>query len=531
MIFNIDDIKNKKIKDLTDVFLESINKKSKREKTDSDTKTNIELLTNAPFFKKLVLWKPQLYFNFKMQYKNSIEFDILWILNSKSSTKKNYVIIFEGKDYRNKPLEFPSSATISKKEDEAKDFCKTTLNDYSLIFIFGWIDSKNVFYYEGEEALNTSDNINWMGYSGCKEIENLLNDRLSDAKPLSSNLGLDEYPKKDKDLFNEIWRLCKDNEYLYINGSPGSGKTFNAIHLVKQLEDSGKKVIFHFINEKMVNIWKGKNENGEGGNYPSVFNSTIPKNTFSKTAQIKEEINNNKYDYLIIDEAQRVASCLLKKCIEKGIKIVLFGDIKQKLNSDDKFNHIDFFKKIGKKFENLDLKHSLRFTNETLSWINYFCEGIKKPGARSQRFKIEILNSKSQFIEEYEKEKKNKFLASFPQKGKSDDLPYHPIYPRNNKNYSSWNKYISNAYFLISDEVDFIYIYLPDFFLKKEKIVDSEKRKITPPYNEDVDLEGNFYILMTRATKKIVFFAENKQTEKYLEKKCSEYLECKNFKD
>ena len=163
-------------------------------------------------------------------------------------------------------------------------------------------------------------------------------------------------------LINEIIKVVDklDNSYLCIQGPPGSGKTFTACHIIKNLISKGKRIgISSNSHKAIVNLMDGASDlilkdniNGNlikvgGDSEDQIFNKenvffrknandcnkdlTLSPICFGGTAwffcnDILIQNNIKKFDFLFIDEAGQVPIANLIGMSRIANNIILMGD-------------------------------------------------------------------------------------------------------------------------------------------------------------------------------------------------------------
>lgn len=128
-----------------------------------------------------------------------------------------------------------------------------------------------------------------------EEVDNLFdikNYLVSPFNDIDRFLGSEYFlTNHQKDIVKEIVEGAEDKRIVGIKGNPGTGKSLLIYHIAKILKQQSKKaIIIHGAN-----LNKGQDElNKQGFNIVSIKSfSTVMKNS-------------NQYDFIIIDEAQRL---------------------------------------------------------------------------------------------------------------------------------------------------------------------------------------------------------------------------------
>ncbi|OED38001.1 nuclease [PVC group bacterium (ex Bugula neritina AB1)] len=143
------------------------------------------------------------------------------------------------------------------------------------------------------------------------------------------------------------------NSYLFIQGPPGSGKTFTSSHIIVELINRGKKIgitsnshkAIHNLLEKVENVATEKRLNFHGikkasrSNEETFFdgkfihsetktdNMSLDADLFAGTAwTFASDHFSGKLDYLFIDEAGQVATANVVAMATAANNIILVGD-------------------------------------------------------------------------------------------------------------------------------------------------------------------------------------------------------------
>ncbi len=195
----------------------------------------------------------------------------------------------------------------------------------------------------------------------ASDIEKYQNIFRGDIKTvLSLNLSLQTAENKIIRLSNdqmEIMYSFIDNDRLIVNGLVGTGKTLMAIERFKACSSSGKKVAYICFNNNIAahvsESLKGFINDGYAGTFHKLIMKYDDKQKWYITPVdelssifLDRAIEMEKYDYLIVDEAQDLMyeevlllfDNILKGGLEKG-KWVLFLDPHQNIyNNSEVYN-------------------------------------------------------------------------------------------------------------------------------------------------------------------------------------------------
>lgn len=180
-------------------------------------------------------------------------------------------------------------------------------------------------------------------------------------KRISKKINIDDKLNTNQ---KRAFELCiKSKDYALIQGPPGTGKTYTIASIVKQLIDSGKKVLITaYTNRAVDNILKtlkdkfncndfirfGSKFNIDPEIVPSTVNEIVQKYDMDSTEQLKEEIlsysiyastttssvatlvfDNVDFDCVIVDEAGQMTEPSTLSVITLAPRFLLFGDDKQ----------------------------------------------------------------------------------------------------------------------------------------------------------------------------------------------------------
>lgn len=388
---------------------------------------------------------------------------------------------------------------IVKTKNETKIFYKS----------FSFNDNKNFIWISKPELKNEISNQIIQTYS----IEEYFNDNLVNRFQ-NRNSEIDSWIKfLNLNDIKKILEKISKNDILVINGPPGTGKTLMFMYLEKHFGDEAYSVILnkYFIIEG--NSWHKKN------------------------SELREKYKEQPRKYLIIDEAQLSSEELIKDAIRHNMKIIFIGDNLQKLRTKwyTKFS-LDSFSLTNEsiKIDKYELNNFIRFSVISLNWVNFFLNfnKVKKIKLKAQHnFLISTEKDFDTFIKRFKENcsdgatvmgtisdfKKNDF-PSHLEKAMTSILYLDPLSPESfeYKIANSKEKYLYNAYQLISFEYNRIFIYLPVFlvFNGEEALYRNEKND---------ELIHELWIIFTRARKEIVIFSENDETKKYFLKKQEEF--------
>ncbi len=126
----------------------------------------------------------------------------------------------------------------------------------------------------------------------------------------------------------------KSNTVYLIQGSPGSGKTLLAIHLLLSSLKHGFQSILAYRNNRLINSIRDIFDSIERGlSNPIKFYSVGPKAGFRGVAE--KNFNGSILDFVIYDEAQRMTKENIHYALKRGKVTVFFYDEAQILNAEE----------------------------------------------------------------------------------------------------------------------------------------------------------------------------------------------------
>lgn len=261
-------------------------------------------------------------------------------------------------------------------------------------------------------------------------------------------------------IINEIINSTENLKSFAIKGNPGTGKSLLIYHLAKQLISLGKKVVI--IHGAKVN--SGQIELNSRG-----F-SIVGIKSFSSILK-----NSNQYDYIIIDEAQRLRQNskfqqlteLTSSIISSNTKFIISLDGRQTLSPEETIDNttllLEFIKKNGDVFS---LKDKFRSNPEMSKFIQLL-------------FKIPI----DREIEIIPNEKRNISVRFFFDRKSSDEY-LKMRSSDNNWNILNYTKTLRGRYFARrSEPLD----NMSDFGQMSHSIIGQEFNNVIVP------LDSNFY--------------------------------------
>ncbi|KRL76029.1 DNA/RNA helicase domain-containing protein [Ligilactobacillus equi] len=309
---------------------------------------------------------------------------------------------------------------------------------------------------------------------------------------------------------NTVENVMKSkNSLMGIYGKAGTGKTLLGLDIARRLVNNGKAVLYLF-----------------SGNKRDTHKELKEKFTNLQVKGIKElkSINLDEYDFVIIDEAQKLYQCNMNYLLDwgerntLGKKILFLFDKGQVLSDKDKgkglYNYL-----MGCKNKGLaslyELDKNIRTNDKILYFIRYIMKANDIPKNVS---KAEIRNAVDV-----------KYFSSavgaiswIRRLSEKDGFNFLvPAGDKLRKSSRSKFEFVSDLYkethSVIGDEFDNVVTYIDDRFeLTKGRMPHLVK---SPKYSEYYYIDNELYVNMTRARKKLsIAIIDNPAVYKYIVK-------------
>lgn len=487
---------------------------------------------------------------------NGEELEIDLIASSQSETKIN-IFLLEHKHYskfnnNQSKIENDINKCTSKLKTIKNYFFSNDYEDkINIILIFGYKDQQNYYEYKlikfnknwevkSDHKINQQDKENLSNLFKDKNNkwfnnQEFFNDKLKDAKDVKeiiSCLKDDNYPfNVEPELNNQFSQKIKNEsiKFFLIEGEAGTGKTLTAFSWFKKMKNNS---IMWLINQKLTIQIKNKLKEKERNEFENkIFWHFNDVDDFFKEEH--DRIKSEEHFFVFIDEAQRIRQEqieLINQIINtfSNIKIILFGDEKQKISKNDVGYTIFFDKKNDNEKWMYTIKKYYRINQKTLNIIKYvFCLSKNKVN-KLINYKIVIPDTVQEFQKIFDNEfenDKNTVISSIEGTDRKNydlklrEIKIEPAFKdmSGRENFLYIPEYLNKFYFfpydLISREVNRSFIFLG----KNVKM--NEKDEIV--FNNDsIPYINQLNVLLSRATKKLVVYIE----DKHYRKKCQEKL-------
>lgn len=446
----------------------------------------------------------------------SKELDCLKDLYSKIHTVPNldkffigYEIPQIGKEFDLLRIGTNTLINIELKSESTKQEIYTQLkkNRYYLSFIdnreihtFAYDSSKDQLYYLDEESI--------LKNSDFEELCDLLIDQtLLETVNLDSlfkpnNYLVSPFNSTEKFIDNQYFlnqnqmRIKKEilsifdaesHEIVSITGEAGTGKTLLTYDIVKSLMGNFKVAIIH-----CANLNEGHYDLQEEG--WSIF----------PIKDIDQVLQDNKYDVIVLDEAQRIYSNQL----DKLYNYVKLNNVKCIFSYDGKqcFSNLEFARKNPQKIESdfkakvFKLSKKIRTNKEISNFVNnLFNPRWSKLGSDYKSVEIQYL-TKSSIVKSYTKDLKSKGWEII---NYTTSRIYQVSYDKYQHNLNL------NAHKVIGQEFDKVVAIIDsNFFINSMGMLDSAKVNGAPDY----DLDKMLYQITTRAREQLMIIVLNNPT-------------------
>lgn len=376
---------------------------------------------------------------------------------------------------------------------------KNQYDDYH-IHIYSYIKAGNKFFqYNPSTDELIESNHCWLN----EDLELIKNPEIPnlnvDIKSVYKN---PEFFLENKYILSNAQEIIKDkvvkkNSGIFvISGSGGTGKSLLALDIYKTLSN-GKNIIFltPFAKEKII--------------------SKKLLNQFNIRMAKYFPINNETFDVVIVDEAQRIGREHLNKIKDKSKYLILFYDKEQDI---DGINQIDIFLDEHKdEIEKTSIKQVIRNDSTIDRYARKIC-GLRKSTLEDKNFnrnKIEI----------YMYDEFNKKIT------KVDS--YKLIEPTKSKPFAdSCRKYCASqkclnlekmidqdiVHFEIGKEYDTVVLYLCNGYCINDNKID---KKLPVCYG---NLQNQLYTIISRAINKVIFVCDDIEIYNFLSK-CKDDLD------
>lgn len=489
----------------------------------------------------------ELNYIYKLSNNEEIEFDLVFILKLKN---KINIFIIEHQTYADEiSIVSPVTNDIESKKNKIKKFRDDLLLSYrynkkeniDIYLIFSYKKSKqddeiilNLFKIN-EKKIKKID-INYFKEKikykkqiplTLKIIDNIRNTP-RDIQCIMNSFKESREAKKilNNSITSKISNsIQKGYNIFFINGPAGSGKTNLICSWFSEYLRNGKQCILFFINKYFVKQIKNRLDSDGLQKYSKLI--VWHSYDFSHNTHFFE---NDGKKYIFIDEAQRLNDSnwefIYSKSNDKNNVFFLFGDKHQKIGISDT-NHSSV-KKMIPNIVDLKIQKYYRIGKDNFNFILYifFSHGspnkIKKP-----TIDIVIKDNIDDFFDLFDNDKSWKVMCSTEGVSKNlensmqrsfspayKEMPSRDLFLYNNE---YLNNYYFYAYDVISREIESIYIYLPNEMCIDNHFIFKE--------SYDDRIINQFYVLLTRATKKIVVCVNNNDYYKNIKERMDKFYE------
>lgn len=364
------------------------------------------------------------------------------------------------------------------------------------VYVFSYVSDVNELYlydyYTDNLIRYNFDNLNQLFANNSNykkiEIEYIIKNVYQEPKFfLENNYFLSNSQKNIKE---NVLNLEKD--ICIVDGRAGTGKSLLAMDIYKTLLENNKKVRYLI---------------------PSAVSKIVDIELLKrfKIIHLKDFLTNNTdtYDYIIVNEAQRVISDNIIKLKQKCNKLIMFVDYNQDLDgivTEQKLEN--YILKNKGSISQYSLNQSIRSDGTFVKYASKILgkKCIKKDNMYFDKNKIKIY-----MVSDDIEENLNNYFSIVPAVSK-----INPCYNYCNTKRCLNNKFDFNSrrvvHFAISNEYDNVALYLCEKINAGSDSICSDF-KIT--YG---DLSNQLYTIITRARKNLVIICQEIEVYNYLRK-------------
>lgn len=326
------------------------------------------------------------------------------------------------------------------------------------------------------------------------DVTNYLVSPFNDVdKFLHNNYFLTSHQEEIK---RNIIEKIKKKEILSLSGGAGTGKTLLLYDIARTLSDKYNVCIIHVAN---LNDGQSKLKNKGFNIYPI-------KDINNKN------INFEKYDLVIVDEAQRLKKIQFNKIIEKqkqlNVSLLFSYDQKQNLNKDEaKVNIVKNIERIVSENNKYLLTNNIRTNKNIMNFAERIIYNNTKLDIVIDSNEIEILyaksNIESRFIIEGYKSEGYEFVNYTPSKNSNESWEYFREVEQ--AWFSGFQKDLTNnPHRSIGQEYDKVLLTLGEHFSVSNHELVTKDHKI-----KNYDYKRMLYQILTRARKKLCIIIYN----------------------
>jgi DUF2075 family protein len=290
------------------------------------------------------------------------------------------------------------------------------------------------------------------------------------------------------ELIEEIISDLKNKNKVayFIQGSPGSGKTLVAIHLLLSTLTKEYQVVLAYRNNRLINSIRNIFDSIERGlSNPIKFYSVGPRAGFRGVAE--PNFQGPSLDLVIYDEAQRMTKENIKYALQRGKITVFFYDEGQILNAEEEGYTMNFINEAnmqGLTIKQRNLKGFYRVEGGSL-YHKFVEDLLKVPGKISQNiitlwkhnYEFKVFNNIEDFIKALSEKREQKYkvatIAAFTESpGDSKDGTSiknlrigYPLY----SGFELYKNFCKKIYWLMDPENDYVPFWVKGESNKLEK--------------------------------------------------------------
>lgn len=491
---------------------------------------------------------------FNYQENNSdfdLEIDALSILKQHNGSSKNVTIIFELKDFtkhifKNEKSKKMQSLICDFKNNLVKYKEKIFYERFTIYGFLIFLENKNItfnlFSLNNEKPkllskknyIKINSKLNMKKYFIINDPLKFIEFNITKAKDIAYYLKCfdsQEIPLSNNEL-KTLKNKIVESDFIFINGYAGTKKTSLAFYFFGELENSCLLMLNKGFHDSLIS--SSRKFNFKKNDYIKI-QRYFDFHTNNITWLVNEEQNRKTFEYLIIDEYQRCSKetvDLIKTFTSKGGKVILLGDKHQAINpNSDNLNLkeklLDIALNESYKVSKHELSKYYRLPKTKIDFILFLLNlNNKECKCKTSNIDIEIMTDYDSFLESFKMNNKteksciatiqylnyiDKGFYEFEKRGIKLSNSKEPC-DKNNflTDWKMRQEYCFFPYDVISREMEHIYIFLP-----KDLEYDNSKKEFTflEFFKDNTNfIKNQLYVLLTRATRKIILLIENEST-------------------